>query len=1005
MTNYIKGIILTVLIALTGVIMSACNEVGLKSIQIVGLPTEEIVVGQTFELNVVFNPDNATDKRVEWWTPQNNIIKLTQISDEFVSIETLTAGVATVFVRSYDGNMTDSVVINVSAGTLNLKFQGSVNGVVTREYNSEPQTVLVNQNYDGIKYLYKLQGQEEFTEVAPTDVGTYDIRAEINTSSYQGYCEGVLNILPCQIDIEVNNKEVIYGEQEVPLTYRIIGDLYDNTLSIEGQLAREEGINAGNYKIYESQEFCIIGENSENYVVNFIEGTYTIAPATVTVSVNVPATYYGLQVGNITYNLAGLQYDDTEEDLNISISVPSSAINVGTHNLDCSYDNSNYNVVFNNARVSIMPTPISITIGSDEKKYMTTDPQYYDYTIYNSKNTADKTKFFYDDAFTLTFNRVSGEDVGEYKVNAVVGGPYASNYSITIIQGKLTITPREVCVQVDDATKRYGQNDPLFEFKYVTDGYDEVINNELIVTFEREQGENVGNYEIMPVIAENNNYIVNKINGSLSITPAIVSIKVKDTTKIYADSDPVYEFTINEGSDELNENNNFEFEYTREEGEDIGSYVVNISVKTTDSNYELTTDTGLLTILPRKLVFNVGDITMRYYQGYDKNNLTFTVDEINGQANVQNINIKDYCEIDVPYQNDVGTYPLSVRLKSELPNYEISFVGGNLIIEKANIVIEISDCEIFYGQTPTFEYDYAVGSDKMGDVSLGADEFTITATDDYYQRKNVGNYQIDAQIYQPKDNYNITIMNGNLVINKAQINASINNVQTTYGVSPVFTHEINSVNGEIIDGEVNFQYECNGVDVGEYEINLILEQTYENYELIANKGVLTITQANIIINVEEKTFKYGDEFIFTYNIDESSDEIINNELTITLSGENTAVGEYDIVCQVQEKDDKSNYNVVVNGAKYAVIKRHYVLDIMDKTIYVGESDGSFSCALNEELSDEVLLEDLQTLFQITYTREEGTTAGQYKIYGQAQENDHYEVTINSGTLTILELEL
>ena len=248
-------------------------------------------------------------------------------------------------------------------------------------------------------------------------------------------------------------------------------------------------------------------------------------------------------------------------------------------------------------------------------------------------------------------------------------------------------------------------------------------------------------------------------------------------------------------------------------------------------------------------------------------------------------------------------------------------------------------------------------------------------------------------------------MNGNLVINKAQINASINNVQTTYGVSPVFTHEINSVNGEIIDGEVNFQYECNGVDVGEYEINLILEQTYENYELIANKGVLTITQANVIINVEEKTFKYGDEFIFTYNIDESSDEIINNELTITLSGENTAVGEYDIVCQVQEKDDKSNYNVVVNGAKYAVIKRHYVLDIMDKTIYVGESDGSFSCVLNEELSDEVLPEDIQTLFQITYTREEGNTAGQYKIYGQAQENDHYEVTINSGTLTILEPEL
>ncbi len=1003
MTNYIKSLLVAFVLTITGLLMSGCDEVALKKIQIVGLPSETIVVGQTFELNVVFEPDNATDKRVEWWTPQNNIIRMEQISDEFVKIEAINVGSAMVYVRSFDGNLTDSVQIDVMAGTLSLRFQGSVNNVVTRQYNAQPQSVLVNQAYDGVRYLYRLQGESEYTEVAPTNAGTYDIRAEVDTVSYQGYCEGVLNILPQTITIQAINKEISYGDEDVALTYRTVGELYDDELLIQGALTRQEGINAGNYAIYESQPFELSGDNSENYVINFVEGSYYIQPAEAQVSVSAPATYYGLQVGNINYSVTGLKYDDTKEDLNINIKVPSDAKDVGLYTLECLYDNSNYNLTFTNNRLNILPAPIVVTIQNETKKYKTEDPQDYTYTIYNSRNKEDTTKLFYDDVLSVTFNRAVGEDVGNYSINATVGGPYASNYNISITKGTLTITPRQIHIQAGDATKRFGQSDPEFTYSFV-DGYDEVVDNEISITFNRSSGENVGNYEITPIASQDkSNYVITTLVGNLEITPALVSIKVDDATKIYADTDPTYQFSLLEGSDSIYDGNTLEFDYIRVEGEDVGNYTVSIVVKTADPNYQITTSSGNLEIVARRLVFNVNDISMRYYQGYNLEDLTFTLDITKGDVNVENINIADYYQVTVPYQNNVGEYPLSYQKVVELPNYEITFVGGHLIINKAEIVIKLKDYTTYYGLEPTFTFEYAEGSDIMGDVSEGADEFTFTVPSEYYEIMNVGQYDIMGQVSQPNDNYNILVLSGKYTINKCEIYASVNNVQTTYGVTPQFTHEISEVKGQIVDGEIDYQYSCDGVDVGQYVINIELLQQANNYILYATAGQLDIVKAKIIFNIDAKTFKYGEDKEFTYSIDESSDSIINNELTITLSGDNTAVGEYDIEYTVTELNGKNNYDVTVNNATYTIIKRNYVIQISDITKYEGEDDGSYQWTL-DATSDRILSEDFNQL-GIVFSREEGETPGQYIISGTAQDSDHYTITILSGTLTILEAEL
>ncbi len=837
MTNAVKGIILSIIIGIVGFFMSACGEVALKEIKIVGLPSGEIVVGQIFTLSVVCLPDNTTDKRVEWEMPQNDVVHMQKISQDYVNIEAINTGRIIITVRAYDGNLTDSIEIVVTSNEVEMNFNDAVNGVITREYNGEPQEVTANFASDDIVYYYKEQGQTEYTTVAPTYVGTYDIKAEMNSDNYTGSCEGVLQILPRQINVRADNKEVQYGDDEVALSYRVDGKITDENIVVSGQLMRESGINAGNYRIYQSTEFTISGEKSENYKINFIEGNYYIRPCDINVIVSAKNTYYGMEIENPTYQVFGLKYKNTVDDLGIQIEATSDNLSAGVHTLNCTHTNANYNLIYQNNTITIYKAPITITIGTQTKKYKTIEPTQYDYTIYNANNS-DTSQLFYDDELILKFVRQDGEDVGTYEVNAVISGDCADNYNATINLGSLEITPRIINIQVLDATKRYGQVDPQYTYEFLENG-DEIVDNELSIEVIRDNGENVGEYNITAIAHQDkNNYTLDSISGKLTITKAVVYIKVADTTKIYMDADPIFDFEYLDNSDAIIEGNSLQFEYSRVTGENVGDYNVSMNIVTQDPNYSVSTQSGKLTITKRHLVYNVSDISIRYKQTPYPSDVQVQLDTLVGDENVEGLNILDYYNTTINYDNFVGVYPIIFNNTTKLDNYDITFVGGNLIINPAEV----------------------------------------------------------------------------------------------------------------------------------------------------------------IINIDNKIFKYGEEMKFTYQFDASSDTVIDGELIVNLWGENTDIGTYDIQCSVSEIEDRDNYNVIINGAEYQIIKRTYILKINDCTKTVGSQDPNYNYSVFEG-SDEILEEDL-ALIQIQYTRTEGEEVGTYTISGQATDGEHYTIKIIDGQLTI-----
>lgn len=997
MKNVINGLLLTICMTLVGVLFVGCNEVALKKIEIVGLPNEQIMVGQTFELSVVFSPDNTTDKRVTWSTPSNDVIRMEQISDTYVVIETLKTGQAIVYVQAHDGDLSDSVVINVASGTLNLRFQGAVNGVVTRTYNGQPQEMtVVGMNADeDITYLYRRSGETEYTSDAPKDVGTYDIRAEINSQNFTGSCEGSLQILPQDIFINAMDKEIVYGDEDVALTYRVVGTFYGQTPNIEGSLTREAGVNAGNYRIKAETPFTIDSEDSENYNIRFVEGNYTIRKANAVVTVTQKSVLYGREFGDFAYSVSGLLNDDSAESLHIAISAPQDARNVGTYTLLCEYDSVNYNLTFNNNRLSILKTPVTLTIEDEEKVYKYADPAEYTYTIFNSNNVENSSSLYYDDAFTLTYSRDVGENAGAYKIRAQVSGESTKNYNITIKAGTLTIKPRAVSAKVGDATKRYGQSDPTYTYEYL-EGSDEVIDGELSIEFARDLGEDVGEYEITPrAVQEGANYVLTPYAGTLEITPALVSLSVRDTQKKYADADPAFDYVVDSSGDELQSSHTAEFDYIRESGEDVGTYSVSIVVAHSDPNYVFSTQSGLMRIVERSLVYDVGDITMRYYQNDEVGAPTLTLNTEIGDANVEELVIADYIDIVMPQNNSVGTYGIVVSLKAPIKNYKIEFRGGNLIIEQANIVVKMKDTQIYYASDIALEVEYLPTSD-----TLGADEIAYALPSEFAGLVDCGEYEIALLASQPNDNYHISIVSGTLKVVPAVIKIAVDDVSVKYGVQPNFTYSVTEVLGGLVADEYRIDLNSDGVDacLEAYDIVATLWQEKANYVLDATNGHLTISQANVIINVDSKQFKYGETLAFTYSL--SGDAVVNDELDIALSGGSLAVGEHDILVNVEEKDGKANYAVTINGAKYTIVKRQYIFKIADAEKHIGDADPAPIYILTPE-SDELLAEDADITTLFTYSREEGEAEGEYATSAVAENSDHYDIIIYDGVLTIV----
>ncbi|MBR6286172.1 MAG: leucine-rich repeat protein, partial [Bacteroidaceae bacterium] len=141
---------------------------------------------------------------------------------------------------------------------------------------------------------------------------------------------------------------------------------------------------------------------------------------------------------------------------------------------------------------------------------------------------------------TISTTATKESNVGEYPIT--ISGGAATNYELVYEPSVLTITKAPLSAKVNDTAKVYGSQNPSFTMEYSGLKNDETVPAwSKTPTFQTEatRGSSVGRYDVNAVNGVPINYNLGEITaGSLTVTPAPLTIKANDAKKQYYSDNP-----------------------------------------------------------------------------------------------------------------------------------------------------------------------------------------------------------------------------------------------------------------------------------------------------------------------------------------------------------------------------------------------------------------------------------------------------------------------------------
>ncbi|MFM7838018.1 MAG: MBG domain-containing protein, partial [Chitinophagaceae bacterium] len=180
----------------------------------------------------------------------------------------------------------------------------------------------------------------------------------------------------------------------------------------------------------------------------------------------------------------------------------------------------------------------------------------------------------------------------------------------------------------------------------------------------------------------------------------------------------------------------------------------------------------------------------------------------------------------------------------------------------------------------------------------------------------VGSYPIQLTLGSlSASNYNFSLAEGTLDINKATLTVKADNKSRNYGnPNPDFSATISGfVNGEVLEtsgvsgkAAMTTLADVNSI-TGDYDIDVALGSlTSANYEFTFSKGKLTVGKATITVTAVNKNRIYGQAnpaFTYTYNGFINGENLATSDIkgepaSATTAAVSSGVGDYDIVPEI-----------------------------------------------------------------------------------------------------------
>ena len=418
-----------------------------------------------------------------------------------------------------------------------------------------------------------------------------------------------------------------------------------------------------------------------------------------------------------------------------------------------------------------------------------------------------------------------------------------NNYEFTYVSGALTVLQADLLITADDASKVYGEENPVLTMSYLGFVKEEdatVLSSPAMVVTAATTESSVGEYAITVSGAAATNYLISYTDGLLIVGLKGLTVRANDQTKVYGAVDPELDYVITEGN--LVGEDALSGSLEREAGENVGLYPINQGTLSASSNYELQFESAALSI-GQASIGVTADAKSKVYGAADPE-LTYsiTTGELIGADALSGTLTRGAGE-------HAGVYQIGLGTVSAGANYDVQYQSAEFIIDQAPLTVTADARSKVYGES-----DPALTYSITGGVLIGEDVLSGVLTRE--AGEDAGVYEIGLGSVSAGANYDVQYRGAELTVGKASLTVTAHDVVITEGdLIPVLAMTYSGfVNG---DTKAALQKEPVASTTatpsslpGEYPIVLTAEED-RNYTFVLINGVLTIEAGEPILGVDK----------------------------------------------------------------------------------------------------------------------------------------------------------
>ena len=533
------------------------------------------------------------------------------------------------------------------------------------------------------------------------------------------YNTGNLTVNPAALTITANSFGKTYGT-----AYTFAGNEFTDTGLVNGNTVSSVSLAsagaAGTATVtgspYAISASGAAGSGLSNYTITYNGGTLTVNPAALTITANSFGKTYGTTytfLGN-EFTDAGLVNGNTVSSVNLASAGAAGTATVAggpyaiTGSAAAGTGLSNYTISYVDGNLTVNPAALTITANSFGKTYGTT------YSFLGSEFT-DTGLLNGDTVSSLTLS-----SAGAAATAIVAGSPYAisgsgavgtglGNYTISYVNGQLTVNPAALTITANSFGKTYGAAYSFLGTEFPAAG---LVNGDTVSSVNLASAGAAatatvagGPYSITGSAATGtglSNYTITYVNGQLTVNPAALTITANSFGKTYGTT---YSFLGSEFTDTGLVNGDTVTGITLSSPGAAGAatvaggpYTISGSgaVGTGLSNYNITYNNGNLTVNPKALTITANSFGKTYGTTYSFLGSEFTDTGLVNGDTVTGVNLASAGA--VVATAPVGPYAITASnaAGTGLSNYTINYVDGFLIV----VPLSLPNTVVMTTQTP-----------------------------------------------------------------------------------------------------------------------------------------------------------------------------------------------------------------------------------------------------------------------------------------------------------------